>query len=1142
MALSLEDIYPLSPMQQGMLFHTLEAPTSGVYLEQASVELENLSVSALREAWKAVLRRHSVLRTSFIWEEIESPLQVVEREVDLPWSEHDWRDLTPLKRRQQLADYLAEDRIRGFDVTCAPLMRVALMHLEERRFQMVWTYHHLLLDGWSVPLLMSEVMRFYEALNAERPVYLPQPRPYADYIRWMQRQDLDKAERYWRGTLSGFRHVPSIPGARPPNSGRRSAQFGRENRLLSLEASRAINGFVRHHQLTLNTFVQGAWALLLSRYSGQQDVIFGATTAGRPAELGGVESMVGLFINTLPVRVQCDAEQTVAAYLQQLQKEQAEARNYEYAPLVQIQRWSEVPPGQPLFESILVFQNYPVDSIEKALSQASPDGLQANGFNTFEQDKFSLLALSAPGKQLTLQLTYAADIYAAATVERMAGHWERLLEEMTVSGDRRVGDLAMLPEAERHQVVLEWNRTERSYPGDLGIHELFEAQVLRSPDAVALVYGDQELSYGELNRRSNRLGRYLRELGVGPEVRVGLCVERSLEMVVGLLGILKAGGAYVPLDPEYPAERLAYMLEDTAAPVLLTQRHLQDRLPVSWAQAICLDRDWEELADKSEEDLSCVASGENAAYVIYTSGSTGQPKGVVVTHEGLGNYLRWSCAAYVGKEGVGALVHSPLGFDLTVTSIYVPLLTGGCIRLIEEEKKIEGLAEAIAAGTEFELLKVTPSHLDMLSVQLGEEILSKLHGALIVGGEALTETQIRGLKGATKLRLINEYGPTETVVGCSVYEVAAGSSLEGSVPIGRPISNTRIYVLDGGMEPVGIGIPGGRYIGGAGLAGGYLNRADLTAERFVPDPFSERGGERLYRTGDLGRWRPDGVLEYLGRIDDQVKVRGYPIEPGEIEAALRSHDQVEDAVVTVYGNDGNKKLLAYAVRRPNEQESAVSRNAHLEEWRYLYKATYRQDDLGPGNFNLQGWNSSYTGEPIAVEEMRIWVNETVTRLKELNPSRVVEIGCGTGLLLTKLAQACESYIGIDFSAEVLEQLKSYLSTQSDLMHVELRHGLAHELSGVGDDSVDLVILNSVVQYFPDVDYLLDVLSEAVRITRREGHIFIGDVRSLSLLEAYHTSVQLYKAAPEMTVEDLRRRIGQACRQEKELLLNAHLFE
>jgi hypothetical protein len=634
---NIEAAYPLSPMQHGMLFHTLYEPESGMYFQQLSCTLDgNLNVLAFQQAWQQVVERHPVLRTAFVWNKIEKPLQVVGRRVGLPWQQHDWRGMSAVEQQEKLEVFLQADREHGFQLSKAPLMRVTLIQMDESVYQFIYSFHHLLLDGWSMSLVLKEVFVFYEAFCQGQDLHLKRSRPYQDYIAWLQQQDLSQAEAFWRLALKGFTAPTPLSVDRALGSLPSEGESYDEQQIqLSVGATAALQSLARQHQLTVNTLVQGAWAILLSRYSRQEDVVFGATVSGRPADLAGMESMVGLFINTLPIRVQASPEAFLLDWLKQLQAQQIEFRQYEYSSLVQVQGWSDVPRGVPLFESIVVFENYPVD----ASLQKQGGSLEFRNVRSVERTNYPLTLVALPGAQLSLQLSYDCRSFDAATIIRMLRHLQTLLEGIVANPGQRLKNLPLLTQQERHTLLVEWNNTQTDYPYDKCIQQLFEAQVQQTPDAVAVVFQDQQLTYHELNSRANQLAHYLRCVGVEPDSLVGICVERSLEMVVGLLGILKAGGAYVPLDPAYPSERLTFMLEDSQAPVLLTQQHIVVMLPRSRTHVVYLDVDWEAIALHSQGNPTSNVTSNNLAYAIYTSGSTGKPKGVQVLHGAVVNFL-----------------------------------------------------------------------------------------------------------------------------------------------------------------------------------------------------------------------------------------------------------------------------------------------------------------------------------------------------------------------------------------------------------------------------------------------------------------------------------------------------------------------
>jgi amino acid adenylation domain-containing protein/non-ribosomal peptide synthase protein (TIGR01720 family)/FkbM family methyltransferase len=928
-----EDLYPLSPMQQGMLFHVLLTPRSGEYFEQLTWAIHSrLDLAAFRRAWESVVARHSALRTSFHWEGLAEPLQLVHPRAELPWRELDWRGLPSAEQDTKLEALLREDRDAGFELTRAPLMRFTIMRLDEGVHRIVWSFHHLLLDGWSLGLLLEELFSTYESFTRGQAPRQDAGPAYREYIAWLRRQELSRAEAHWRATLAGFTAPTPLPGEL--KSGQTGDVQTKVERAWVFPASLTaeLQDFARQHQLTLNTLIQASWALLLSRYSGERDVVFGTTVAGRPPELPGAESTIGLFINTLPVRIPLPPEARVVPWLQELQARQAESRQHEQSPLVRIQGWSDVARGSPLFESLLVFENW----LDAAMRERTAS-LDLRDIRGVEQTTYPLNVNVIPGNELVLRLSYDARRFDGATLERVLAQWRTALASFVERPDARLSELSLLSAEERHRLLVEWNDTRAELPREASAHALFEVQAARTPEALAVTFGDARLTFGELNTRANRLAWHLRARGVGPDVRVGLCLERSPELVVGMLGILKAGGAYVPLDPEYPHERLAFMLADSQVPVLVTREELADGLPATRAQVICLDSDAAAVAVERPENPEHVTCAEHLAYVLYTSGSTGRPKGVMVEHRGLVNYLSWCAGAYRVAGGAGAPVHSPLAFDLTVTSLLLPLTLGRPVVLVPEGEGVQGLGTALRAGADFSLVKLTPTHLSLLAQWLGTGEAADRTRAFVIGGEALSYEALSFWRThAPGTRLINEYGPTETVVGCCVHEVGADDTSSGAVPIGRPIANVELHVLDSELRLVPVGAPGELYIGGLPLARGYLGRPELTAEKFVPHPFSTLPGARLYRTGDLARRRADGVLEFLGRVDDQVKVRGFRIELGEIETVLASHPAVRETAVVVREDvPGDKRLVAYVTGEAKELGTAELRrflDAKLPEY------------------------------------------------------------------------------------------------------------------------------------------------------------------------------------------------------------------
>ncbi|WP_163864728.1 non-ribosomal peptide synthetase, partial [Myxococcus eversor] len=923
---NLEDLYPLSPLQGGMLFHAIAEPGQGLYFNQLVCELRGrLDVDVFVQAWRGVVAAHPALRTALVWDDVDEPVQVVLREVELPVRVEDWRDLSADAFESRLTTFLEQERREGFDLSRAPLIRLTLLRSAEDVYRFIFSHSHLVLDGWSVPLVVRDFFTLYEGSLAGRSPRLVSPRPFGDYLGWLAEHGLKDSEDFWRRELAGV-HEPTATGA---GTGEGTGRITR-TRHLSESTTAALNTFARRYGLTMSTLVQGAWALVLGQLSGSEDVVFGTTVSGRPPDLAGVEDMVGLFINTQPVRVRWSQSLTWSTWLRRIQDMQVEARQHEHAPLVKVQRWSDVPAGTALFDTLVVFENYPLDAALTSASRA----LEVRDVRAREADHFGLTVISTPGTRLPLLLRYDqtrfTQAFADARLERMA----LVLEAIAARPDGRLGDLSLLSDAERHQLLVTWNDTRADFPEHATVHGLFEEAVSRAPDALAVSMGEARVSFRELDARANQLAHHLRSLGVRRGTLVGLCFRRSPDMVVALWAVLKAGGAYVPIDPAWPSTRVSFLLEDTGVPVVLTEDALVDALPVTSQFLLCLDTEWAHTAGREPvTPPEPLAGAEDLAYLIYTSGSTGRPKGVMVEHRGVVNYLTWALRAYGLAEGSGSPVHSPLSFDLTVTSLVAPLVAGRQVVLVPEDAGIEGLGEALRAGSHFSLVKLTPTHLRMLAAQLRPEEAAGRARAFVIGGEALTAEGIAFWREhAPDTRLINEYGPTETVVGCCVYTVSAADPMSGPVAIGRPIANTRLYVLDASLRLVPAGTVGELFIGGAGVARGYWRRPELTAERFVPDAFGAEPGARLYRTGDRVRWRADGRLEYLGRADFQVKVRGYRIELGEVESVLRTHPSVGDAVAVVR-EDGpsGARLVAYVVPSGAPRPESAALREFLEE-------------------------------------------------------------------------------------------------------------------------------------------------------------------------------------------------------------------
>ncbi|MEV7085112.1 amino acid adenylation domain-containing protein [Streptomyces sp. NPDC093085] len=920
----LADILPLSPTQNGLLFHALfDEETADVYTVQLFLDLAGaLDPEALRAAAATLLRRHPNLRSGFLSGPESGPVQVVHEEVAPDWRTLDLRGperpgpglpgtgTDDGERARRLAEAAAGERARRFDLAAPPLVRFLLVRLADDRYRLLLTVHHILLDGWSMPLLAAELLALYARRGDD--TGLPHPAPYRDYLAWLASRDHTAAERAWRDALAGVEEPTLLA---PAGTGGEPAALPPERvvRELSPELTTALTDRARHLGLTLNTVVQGAWAVLLARLTGREDVVFGATVSGRPPEIAGIESMVGLLINTLPVRVELRPAETLAELFTRIQERQSALMEHQHVGLHDIQRLTGL--GE-LFDTLTVFENYPLDP---GLLDVSGTGLRVTDADADDATHYPLTLVVVPGPALGLRLGYRPELFTTDAAETIGARLGRLLEDFAAAPGRLVGDLDILEAAERERVLVEWNATGHPVPAAT-LTELIEDRAARTPDATAVVFEGSSLSYAELSARANQLARLLVRRGAGPEGYVALALPRSMELIVALLAVVKSGAAYVPVDPDYPAERIRYILGHTRPALVLTTRAVAAVLPgPAGGDVLVLDdpRTGAEVAaydrtDLTDADRLAPLRPLHPAYVIYTSGSTGRPKGVAVPHEGIVNRLRWMQGRYGLDASDRVLQKTPSGFDVSVWEFFWPLIEGATLVVARPEGHKD---PAYLAGL-IQEERVTTAHFvpSMLQVFLAEPTAARCDTLrrVVCSGEALPGEVRAKFFETLDVPLHNLYGPTEAAVDVTSWECAAHDPA-GPVPIGAPVWNTRVQVLDARLRPVPVGVAGELYLAGVQLARGYVRRPGLTGERFVADPYGAPGS-RMYRTGDVVRWRADGNLEYLGRADEQVKIRGFRIELGEIEAVLAGHPGVERvAVVAREDQPGVKRLVAYVV-------------------------------------------------------------------------------------------------------------------------------------------------------------------------------------------------------------------------------------
>ena len=914
----IEDVFELSPLQQGLLFHSLLDPTSGFYVEQYSCLLEGaIDVDALERAWQQVVDAHAALRASFHWRDLEKPLQVVQQRIAVRFERHDWRDVPAAEVEKKLDAFLTAERERGFDLSVAPLMRWSMLQLGEDAYRFVWNFHHVVLDGWSLQLVLGEVFARYQALIADTPFVAPATRPYSDYVNWLQRQDPREAETFWRQALAGFRWPTRLGMCQNAvTEAAKAEEIDQEAWRIPAGATARILARCRDSKVTPNAMVLAAWALLLGRYADEREVVVGAVCSGRAPELTGVESMVGAFANTLPLRVPVDPDAQVQPWLADVQARQMRALHYQWSSLIEIQGWSDVPRGTPIFESLYVFQNAPAAGSRPALGAIEQRDVRFRG-----RTHLPLTLEAWAGDELTLRIFYDRRRFTRDGVRNALQQLATAIEAIAHDPEMRLRDVPLVDADARRRVVVDWNATGPGRWDGPFFPESFAAQVARTPDAIAVDDGRTALSYRDLDRRSSDLARWLQEAGVrgGP---IPVCLPRSTDLVVAFVALLKAGCAYLPLDRNYPSARLRHVVEDSGAPLVITNAASSSSLADVGVPTLDIDQD--DSADfRDSQPLASVITPEDLAYVIYTSGSTGQPKGVMLTQGGLANHLadKKRSLALTADDVVAQT--APISFDVSVWQMLAPLLVGARVEVFTDEIAFDParLLEAVDRRG-VTVLEMVPSLLRAAlehASSSGAEPLPRLRWLLTVG-EALPPELCRAWFACQPhVPIMNTYGPTECTddVAYHILGEAPGAE-EIRVPIGRVVPNMRVYVLDEAMRPVAPGLVGDLFVGGAGLASGYLRKPALTAAAFVPDPFGDRPGARLYRTGDLARQRPDGGLDFMGRRDHQVKIRGYRIELGEIRSVLAEQPGVRDcAVVARKEAPQGDRLVAYVVGQPD---------------------------------------------------------------------------------------------------------------------------------------------------------------------------------------------------------------------------------
>ncbi|WP_180984584.1 non-ribosomal peptide synthase/polyketide synthase [Paenibacillus sp. F4] len=947
----LENMYPMTPMQKGMLFHNMLDSQSSAYVEQSTFELKGtLDLVAFSASLDLLVQRHSALRTNFRSDLQDEPLQVVHRNKRGELYVEDIREKEKAAQKQYIEEFTRRDQQRGFDLAKDALMRVSILRTSDDSYHFVWSFHHIIMDGWCLSLVTNEVFGGYSALAEGKPPQLPVVTPYSRYIEWLEGQNRQEAAEYWNDYLRGYEETAVLPQAKTGKAKGYEAEYLEFD--LGIDLTKSLLQLAKQEQVTINTLMQTAWGVLLQKYNRTQDVVFGSVVSGRPADIAGVEQMIGLFINTVPVRIQGGQATAFTELMKQTQQQALASGTYETFPLYEIQAQAEQ--KVELINHIMVFENYPVDEQIEQLGEREEADFKITGAGAVEQTNYDFNIVVLPGETLRVHFGYNAQVYDYERVEQIRGHLLQLLEQIKINPAGRICELDILTPQEREQLLGAWCDTTAAYPREQTIHGLFEEQVKQTPEQVAVYFEGAQVTYRELNERANRLARTLRSNGVMADGLVGLMTERSIDMIVGILGILKAGGAYIPIDPTYPENRIRYMLDDSGTELLLTQQHLMGKVEFR-GEVLLLDAEMDDAtADASTAEakgkamsvyhrdgsnLEAISGPRNLAYVIYTSGTTGQPKGVTLEHRGLCNLHTYFRETLRLSSSDRVVSFASFSFDAACWEMLQALFNGATLCIPTSETILSyDKFEQYMGDHHITIATLPPTY----AIYLSPERMPELRILFTAGSATSTELVT---KWRDRVTYFNAYGPTENSIATSVWSVPGDPEAGVSISIGRPIPNHRVYMVDAHGQLAPTGIPGELCVSGPGLARGYLHRPELTAEQFVANPFvdGEAGYERMYRTGDLARWMPDGNIEYLGRIDHQVKIRGYRIELGEVEAAMLKADRMQEVIVLAHANSQNQhELVAYYVAEREVTGSELHKMLNEELPNYMVPSHFIQ--------------------------------------------------------------------------------------------------------------------------------------------------------------------------------------------------------
>ncbi|MEP7075451.1 MAG: amino acid adenylation domain-containing protein [Acidobacteriota bacterium] len=1099
----------------------------------------DLNVEALRRSLDMLVARHEALRTTF---HSSGEYQQIAASGAMEVAFVDHSKLSAPDKNAELTAVLRAEARETLDLVEGPLTRVRLIRLADELHVLVFVGHHIVCDGWSFAVLLAELCVLYTAEITGAQAEIPEAARFSDFVAWdaekMLGTECKDAEHYWLEQFSTPPVSLDLPYDRPrPSNKTFSADV--ESFVLDESLYKKLQRLGAKNGATLFTTLLTGFNVLLNRLSGQSDIVVAVPAAGQ--SMIGEEHLVGHCANLLLIRSNVIGSESFSEYLKRVKETVLDAyenQNYTYGLLVQRLALPRDPSRSPLVSAMFNMDRSGFTGLNFG-GLAFEITTNRKAFATFDI-YFNMLETD---RGIVIDCEYNTDLFDGTSIRRWLAHYRTILEGAVQEPEKTVSRLPLLGAADRHEQVVGWNTTARDYPSDRCVHELFEEQVARTPNKIAVEADDGKLTYSELNLRASQLANYLRSTGITHESLVGLCVDRSLDTMIGLLGIMKSGGAYVPIDPAFPLERVKGILEDSGVQTIVTQAHLAFDLRDKVEQVICIDIEWEKVAAKREDPSKTHTTADSLAYVVYTSGSTGKPKGVQVEHRSFVNLLCSMKSEPEINEADVLVAVTTLSFDIAGLELFLPLITGAKVVIATREVASDGNALAdMIARSGATMMQATPATWRLL-IEAGWKGSHEFK--ILCGGEALPRDLANELISRCG-SLWNMYGPTETTIWSSTSRI---TSTNGPVFLGEPIANTQLYVLDEGLQPLPIGVAGELHIGGHGLARGYFNQPELSDAKFIPSPFANGDQTKLYKTGDLVRRKEDGNIEFLGRIDDQVKVRGYRIELGEIESALLELPTVENAVVAAREDTpGNKRLAAYVVPTAGQgvevAELGDLKSYWEKQWDMLYKTAIDEEkDWTQANEDPTLKVLRWTDDIVDAEsEMREWIDPVVERISRWSPNRVLEIGCGTGLLLFGLGQKCSRYVGTDYSEIVLSNLRQRLAgSQIDPEKIELLHRKADEFDGFDEKSFDLVIIHSVVQYFPNMDYVRRVIEGAVKLVKPGGKLFIGDVQNLALLETFHTEAMIARSDSSLSIAELKERIRKRTELESELTIDPDFF-